>query len=1046
MRTNSDLPELPDGLYESLVSRKLRTLIERAVARGRQATEKALDVSDSDVLLARALAAEVQFVLKGVSAEDVAATRATIFNSFLAFLRERFPHTSDVGDELALPPRLLKAVGPLGDVVAPATSIAISNLFTGGGHRSVAIGHELKREFASADRVDAIISFVRNSGLRVLFDDVERHAQAGRSFRLLTTTYCGATEAFAIERLARLPGVEVRVSYNTDRTRLHAKAWLFHRESGYTTAYVGSANLSHAALIDGHEWMVKLAAMDVPHVIEAFRAEFDTLWADEEFKPFDVTSEAQCSELRRALDREHAPAGAGSDTFFDLRPYDFQQEILDRLRAEREVGNHWRNLVVAATGTGKTVIAAFDYKAQIGADGLRPRLLFLAHREEILVQAQATFRQVLRDHAFGELLVGGREPSRYDHLFASVQSVTARDLIARMGAEHWEYVVVDECHHVPADSYQALVTAVRPRILLGLTATPERQDGRSLQGDFGHRIAAEMRLWHAIERQLLVPFEYFGISDGVDLTQARWSRGAYEAADLDRLYTGDDRRVALVLDQVRRRVGDVSTMRALGFCVSVQHAQFMATRFAQAGIPALAVVGSTDDATRRTAREKLERRDVNVVFTCDLYNEGVDLPWVDTLLLLRPTSSSTLFLQQLGRGLRKHEVSTPRGPVPKTSCLVLDFIGQHREEFRFDVVLGALTGLPRARLQKAVEQDFPTLPSGCTLSLDKVASDQILKGLRRALRGGLRELTNDYLRLRASGRIGAISLAAFLEETGRSLDEVYKAGGWTAILLQAGAAGPWTAEEEATWNADLGRLEHVDDPETLDLLEAVLAEPALVDALHPVERRRLLMVGYRLERSKSALLTPEQVADRLTRYPRLAAEALELSAILRGRIGLARAAQVFAAWPLSLHRHYHTWEILTAVGRWTEAAKPFFAEGVLSLPSSRTEVLLVTLRKTEEAFSATTRYDDYAISPRLFHWQTQNRVSPTSETGRKYIEQAENGWQFLLFARETKNEAYAFLGPVHFVSTLGSRPMSITWSLEHAMPAALFEAYTASAA
>ena len=484
--------------------------------------------------------------------------------------------------------------------------------------------------------------------------------------------------------------------------------------------------------------MVKIASADLAHVIAKFAGTFETLWGDREFERYDPDDAAQRARLTTALSVE---GGGGDDRerlLVRLQPLPFQEEILAKLEVERTVHGRRRTLVVAATGTGKTVVAALDYARVAARTGVPPRLLFLAHRAELLVQARRTFRYALQDAAFGELLVGGDAPARWDHVFASIQS--AGELLARFGPAYFTHVVLDECHHAPAASYQRLVPHLRPDLLVGLTATPERADGQSLLPDFDGHIAAELRLWHALDDQLLTPFEYYGISDGTNLRDVRWSRRGYDAAALAGIYTGDVRRADLVRHQLVSRVADPRQLRALGFCVSVEHARFMAERFTAAGLPALAVYADSPD--RERAPQLLQDRAVNVLFTCDLYNEGVDLPFVDTLLLLRPTQSATLFLQQLGRGLRLH----PHKPT----CLVLDFIGQHRDEFRFDAVLPAFTGVPRPGLRKAVEDGFPYLPSGCTLQLDAVARDQVLRSLRASL-GGAKRLTAELRELAVAG-------------------------------------------------------------------------------------------------------------------------------------------------------------------------------------------------------------------------------------------------------------------------------------------------------
>ncbi len=1025
------------GIVSVVAGRIYEHLLTEARARelGVQHVERiqteGLQIADSHARLARHVAHEVERALAAVrgDTDDRLSRQVAIANDLLARLRELVPPGPPSGEDVQPPPRLLLSVHDGTPPVRTVLPFAVTTVLTR-AHGEPAIGHELAREIATAEDIDALVSFVTASGVRALREPLERHAAAGYRLRLLTTTYTGATDADAIESLASLPCVEVRVSYDARRTRLHAKAWLFSRASGLDTAYVGSANLSSAALFHGHEWMVKLSAADLPAVIAKFRGTFETLWNDPEFEPFDVTLESHRTRLRQALSAER---GGGrrhelaSLMFFNLAPYPFQTEILERLQAERELHGRRRNLVIAATGTGKTVVAAFDYQRRIGANGLRPRLLFLAHREEILGQALATFRNVLRDGAFGELLVGGEQPASHDHLFASIQSANSRDLLAHFGADYWDHVIVDECHHAPAQSYRALIASMRPAVLVGLTATPERTDGQSLLPDFDGHIAAELRLWHALERQLLVPFEYYGISDNTDLRDARWNRGSYLAEDLDKLYTGNDHRASLVIEQTARRVGNVRQMRALGFCVSVGHAEFMARRFTEAGIPAIAVHGGSAGTARETAPRQLERREVNVLFTCDLYNEGIDLPFVDTLLLLRPTSSATLFLQQLGRGLRLDG--------HKESCLVLDFIGQHREDFRFDRPLSAMTGVPRGALRKAVEEGFPTLPSGCHLELDRVAQAQVLRGLRRTLRGGIGRLTEELRDVVA--RLGSgVRLQDFLDESGRELEEIFSRDvSWSRLRREAGLSVPAPGPREDVLTRKLELMLHIDEPERLSLVQSVLTDPSRPAPADALARRRLLMLAYLLFHERGEHMTPEQLLDLFIAHPAVTSEVIELCEVLQEQVTLSTSRPLpDQSWPLGLHRRYGRREILTAVGHWTDTAKPDSREGIVRLDDAKAQLLFVTLDKSEKRFSPTTSYEDYAISADLFHWQSQSGVSPESPTGRCYIEQANNGWRFLLFVRPTVRDVYTNLGLVRYESHTGSRPMSITWRLEVPIP------------
>jgi superfamily II DNA or RNA helicase/HKD family nuclease len=1021
--------DLADGLYEHLITGELSQSIA-GLAAGRSAATERIAQAELHEVLARYLGREIARVIAAVSAEQREESALALVHRVLGQLAPEGP--SSDGSEVAAPARRLLAVFRGAQPERPETPLALSTLLTR-NPAEPAIGHELAREIASADRIDVIVAFVTVGGIRRIWDRLEafarrQHVRPDR-MRVLTTTFTGTTEQQALNRLASLPGVTVKVSYDVRRTRLHAKAWLFHRDSGLSTAYVGSANLTATALGEGHEWMVKVCADDLPHVIEKFEGTFETLWADPEFEPYDPGRADDRARLAAALGAEAGNSNA--TVLFDLRPYPFQEEILDRLQAARLVHGRTRNLVVAATGTGKTVIAAIDYARIAAAQGVTPRLLFLAHRKEILQASRDTFRHALRDASFGELLVSGRRPARFEHVFATIRS--AAGLIEELGVDHFQHVVVDECHHMPADSYQALIPRLRPQQLVGLTATPERSDGQSLLPDFDGHVAAELRLWHALDRQLLAPFEYYGISDGVDLSRVRWSRSGYDLAALDGIYTGHSSRARLVHAQLVNRVADVRKIRALGFCVSVAHAEFMTAEFCARGVPALCVHGDSEDVERSEAPRRLREREVNVLFTCDLYNEGVDLPFVDTLLLLRPTMSATLFMQQLGRGLRLDPASR------KTGCLVLDFIGQHREEYRFDAVLSAMTGVPRARLRKAVEDEFPLLPSGCSVHLDQVAREVILDSLKATL-GGAKRLAAELRELEArEGR--PLRLLEYLDQSGRELDDVYTdSHGWG--MLRRLAQGSAVEEEAEDLSRRLGWLAHVDEPARLKSYADVLAaaKDGQTLAVRDADRVRWQMLGFQLSH-RGVLRSAEEVVAELTAHREIPAEFEELREVLEERVGLPEDRYPVEDWPLALHRHYERREIVAAVGFVVPGQKGKLPQGgILQLKAQRRELLFVTLDKTGRGFSPTTRYRDYAISPNTFHWETQASASVARESGQRYLAQ-DNGWSFFLFVRTARESPYAFLGRVRYVSHAGDRPIGITWRLDAPMPAMLFERY-----
>ncbi|KFN45387.1 hypothetical protein N790_10020 [Arenimonas malthae CC-JY-1] len=875
------------------------------------------------------------------------------------------------------------------------------------------------------------MAFVRQTGIRPLLDLMRRHVEQGKRLRLLTTTYTGSTELSALQALKDL-GAEVRVSYDTSGTRLHAKAWLFHRASGYSTAFIGSSNLTHQAQVTGLEWNVRVAGARNPDVIDKFSAVFESYWSQDDFRPFDPT---EFQELSRS-ETDRGPRIFLSP--IEIRPEPFQSRLLELIALARIRGQH-RNLLVSATGTGKTVMAALDYQ-RLRSQMSRSRLLFVAHRKEILDQSLATFRHALRDPAFGELWVGGQRPRQFEHVFASIQSISATGL-GSLEPDHFDVVIIDEFHHAAADSYRALLEHLAPRQLLGLTATPERGDSEPILHWFNGRIAAELRLWDAIEQQRLSPFAYYGISDGTDLSRLSWRRGrGYDVNELENVLTADDALARLVIRQVMGTVPDPSSMRAIGFCVSVKHAQFMAKHFSTAGIPSIAVTGETPADVRETALRDLATGELRVVFTVDLFNEGVDIPTVDALFLLRPTDSPTLFLQQLGRGLRRH--------VGKSVCTVLDFVGRHRKEFQFHRRLGALLGGGRSSLSRQVEQGFPFLPSGCHMQLDSVATQEVLRNLRESLPATFPARASELRRV--AEEFDRPTLSRFLEESGLPLEEIYSGNhSWSDLQAAGGLATLPDGPHEAVIRRGIGRLLHVDDPVRIETWKNWLSSDAAAPTSPaPLRERRLILMllATLLEKVPMDDQSLDAAAKVLREHPQIVAEVGELLDVLMERIDHVQPAlRDKPDIPLVLHARYTRREILAALGPGDSIALSAWREGIRWFQEEKADVFAFTLDKSGSQFSPTTRYRDYAISPRIIHWESQSTTREDSETGRRYQHHVELGSSVLMFARATADDrAFWFLGPGRYLSHEGERPMAIHWELEEPLSGDMFAQFAAA--
>lgn len=1038
---------LHHGLYEQVINNALNSELAE-IPEARKAVAP-IDKAEASKVLAQYLADVVQKGLDNVldNGGDISAQIA-LTNQIVNLIQ----NTTQEADFAALgvdqraeqllallreaDPRL--AVGKTAsDLSRPETSIAQSSLFTGAIHEPQ-MYTELKKEIVSADRIDMLVSFIKWSGLRLLMDELREFTQNGGELRIITTSYMGATDVKAIEELRQLPNTKIKVSYDTKRTRLHAKTYVFYRDTGFTTAYVGSSNLSNAAISSGLEWNVKVTKKDLPETIDKIAATFESYWNSNEFEYY---SEDQKERLARALNAEKYFGTNNAEVYtMDITPYSYQQEILDKLEAERTVRGYTRNLVVAATGTGKTVISALDYKRFRKQNPDKPcRLLFVAHREEILKQSMYTFRAVLKDANFGEMFVGSYRPESIDNLFISIQTFNSQDFTAKTTQEFYDYIIVDEFHHAAAPTYQKLLAYYQPRILLGLTATPERMDGKSVLPYFNNRIAAEIRLPEAIDRKLLCPFQYFGVTDTVDLDTLKWSAGGYDKGELSKLYTLSgamaNRRADLVVSALLKYVTDIDDVKGLGFCVSIEHAEFMCRYFNEHNIPSMFLTGHSPEEERKTAKQRLVAGEVRFIFVVDIYNEGVDIPEVNTVLFLRPTESLTVFLQQLGRGLRLAE--------DKECLTVLDFIGQANKKYNFEDKFAALLSNTTRSVTREIKDGFVSVPKGCYIQLEKKAAKYILDNIRASY-GNTAGLVSRVATFAEDSGM-ELTLANFLDYYHLDPRAIYKFSSFSRICARADVIEDFEEPLEETMTKAFARLAVIDSRRWISFLLDILPHLDNVDfiALSDVEKRMLQMLYITIWGKAVEDWGSEEVLDNL--YALFDSTTLlgELISLLRYRYEqidfIDEPVDLGFDCPLDLHCTYTRDQLLVAM----DFMKPATVrEGVKWLPEKQLDVFFVTLNKADKDYSPTTMYNDYSINESLFHWQSQSITADNSPTGQRYIHHKERGSKVLLFVREFKSdrvtggaEAYTYLGTANYVKHQGSRPMNITWNLDRAIPA-----------
>lgn len=1035
---------LHDGLYEQIINKELETKLGLT---DKLHTTAPIDSAEASKVLAKYIAEVVEKGLDNVAdnggdVNSQVALANRIISTIINETKENDFAEMSVAERaeqlLALfdKKNSILALDEKAAIIRPETSIAQSSLFTGAIHEPQ-MYTELKKEIVSCNRIDMLVSFIKWSGLRLLMDELKTFTQNGGELRIITTSYMGATDVKAIEELRKLSNIQIKVSYDTKRTRLHAKTYVFYRNTGFTTAYVGSSNLSNAAISSGLEWNVKVTKKDLPETIDKIEATFESYWNSPEFEYYD---EGQVERLQRALKAEKYTDSNNPELYtMDINPYYYQQQILDRLEAERLVRGYYKNLVVAATGTGKTVISALDYKRFRKQNPDKPcRLLFVAHREEILKQSLYTFRAVLKDANFGEMFVGNYKPESIDNLFISIQTFNSQDFTQKTTPEFYDYIIVDEFHHAAAPTYQKLLAYYNPKILLGLTATPERMDGKSILPYFNNRIAAEIRLPEAIDRKLLCPFQYFGVTDTVDLDSLKWANGGYDKGELSRVYTASgyvaQQRADLVVRSLLKYVTDINDVKGLGFCVTIEHAEFMCKYFNEHGIPSVYLTGKSPDEERRDAKNQLVSGKVRYIFVVDIYNEGVDIPEVNTVLFLRPTESLTVFLQQLGRGLRLSE--------DKECLTVLDFIGQANRKYNFEDKFAVLLSNTTRSVTREIKDGFISVPKGCYIQLEKKAAQYILDNIRASY-GNTAGLMSKIISFEDdTGK--KLTIANFLDYYRLDARAMYKFSSFSRLCARADIIDDFNEPIEDVLTKAFPRLVSIDSRRWIIFLITILNSIDDIDfaSLSDVEKRMLQMFYVTVWGKSIDDWNSEEVTNNfraLFDSPVMLRELIDLLKYNFDHIDfIDEKVELGFDCPLDLHCTYTRDQLLVAM----DFMKPSSVrEGVKWLPDKQADIFMITLNKSDKDYSPTTMYNDYSINDTLFHWQSQSTTNAEGSVGQRYINHHERGSRVLLFVREFKKDKfgntapYTFLGTADYVSHNGSRPMNIVWKLKKPIPA-----------
>ena len=1037
---------LEHGLYEQVLNKLFEGKIAEVDRERYYIGEREINKEEVSKLLSMYLATifeqHLSNTTKQKSSNEDVSNEIELANSIIKKLVKEF-HLDD-GNLISAQAKILTAVidktqSSYPDIaqkleeIRPLKGLTQGALFTGKG--GISLYTELQKEIVSADEICLMVSFIKKRGLKLLLDQLKEFTDNGGKLKVITTTYMQATDFEAIKLLATLKNTEIKITYDNTSERLHAKAYIFIRKTNFDTAYVGSSNLSEQALDTGAEWNIKITKAEQPRMMETIKRAFEASWNAEGYETF-ITGEDD-ERLKIAL-------GKSPDNFIDLsnlknliRPFDYQQEILERLKVEREVRGNWRNLVVAATGTGKTVIAASDYKNYRDSHD-RARLLFIAHREEILKQSHQTFQHILLDYNFGEPWYAGKKPSSYEYVFASKDTLNNQLSDLQIPEDYYDFIIIDEVHHIAASTYRKIIDYFKPKVLLGLTATPERMDGVDITKDFEGTISAEIRLDDALNKGLLAPFHYYGVSDSVDYTDVKWERGHYDVGELSRIYTANDARTAVIFKSLEKYLTDVRDVRALCFCVDQDHAKYMQAKFTLCGLKSQYL--TSENSQMRTAYyNQLKRKDINYLFVVDMFNEGVDIPEVDTILFLRPTESLTIFIQQFGRGLRKAK--------GKTHVNILDYVGNCRAEFNYSDRMRVILGKTSMSTEEEIQRGCPHLPFGCKVMLEPKAKEYILKNIKGAVnRFSTRKLGQLVANFNRDYTVN-LCLSNFLNIHQIPLERLYKNSTWNQLLHESKIS-----ESESKFNEELKRAVYrkwlATDSYSYMSFIANLADKSFkvkAETFGLIEQKWLLMFYYDLFENAGRFESLQDMLNTLAADEHFCEEMKTVfPLLLKGQKAYEKPDNSkLIGFPLKLHGVYTKAQIQVAIGTSTLDKKSSSREGVERNKQMNVEAMYVDIIK-DRVIGSSTDYDDTALTPDLFQWDTQNRVKPDSKEGKAYIEKKHT---MLLFVREQntfpedkyRTMGYVYLGKVELSSweykNLGSRmQMQIIWKMLEPIP------------
>ncbi|MHC0037949.1 DEAD/DEAH box helicase [Pseudoneobacillus sp. C159] len=916
--------------------------------------------------------------------------------------------------------------------------------------------NELVKSMNECKRFYFSVAFINFSGLQLLLDPLKEAQEKGVTGKVITSTYLNFTEAKALEKIREFNHVELKVFVTDKEIGFHTKAYIFEYDDTYKVI-IGSSNITQSALKSNIEWNVEIISKEDAYFIKEVLKEYDHLWnisqdADDDFitKYEDFLKSIKSTQSAQQLIYERAEY---------IIPNRMQKRAIENLDRLRSFGEK-KALVIAATGTGKTYMSAFDVK------NYKPKkLLFIVHREEILRKAKETFEKLLPNEkiTFG-LLTGNHKQKHVDYVFATIQTISR--CYHEFDQEEFDYLIIDEAHHATSPTYQTVLNYFEPKFTLGMTATPERSDANNVFDLFDNNVALEVRLHEALEDELVIPFHYFGITDieGIDLSDVQID----DIAEITKRLKVNER-VDFIIEKMNFYGYDGEKRKCLGFCASIEHAQYMAAEFNKRGYKSTCLTGEDSSEIRQRMMNRLEndQDELEVIFTVDIFNEGVDIPSVNSVLMLRPTNSPIVFIQQLGRGLRKH--------ANKSFLTVLDFIGNHNKTFLIALALNGSRYYDKESLKVAVATGFANIP-GCThIQMDKISQERILQQIDNENFNSMKYLREEYIEFKKlnQGRIpymlmdymkydGAPDPVKFIDREKTYLQfvaKVEKDDRLKSLLANDAFEG---ALKELSSKLPLKRVydfviaRYLVDHDEMTLSTAkheILKLVKNVDDDSILHAFQCLNQDYYDSGQLRSSLKLFDFSDGVLRKTLVFGKILENADYKKFIVDVINYAifryekeyksEYYGVPHFKLYEQYKMADA-ALLSNYRKMHSSFRGAGLLA--NGNDYFLYIDLHK-EEDIKESINYQDKFIDQRYFQWQTQNSTSQQSERGQNIIRNKQRGINLHLFVRkykeiDGKNEPFIYIGKGDAVEYKGDKPITVKLKLEHEIPANLYIEFT----